>query len=48
MPQVGNKHFSYTASGVKAAKMYAFKIGSTIKYKKPTLAKAPKVRRKYV
>jgi len=31
MPKVGNKKFSYTAKGKKAAKKYAAKIGKPMK-----------------
>ena len=34
MPKVGKKHFSYSKAGVKAAKVYAKKIGKKIRKKK--------------
>tara|TARA_R100001443_G_scaffold106923_1_gene116497 strand:- start:397 stop:510 length:114 start_codon:yes stop_codon:yes gene_type:complete len=34
MPRVGNKHFSYSEKGMKAAKKYAKKTGKKIKKKK--------------
>lgn len=34
MPKVGNKHFSYTAKGEKAAKAYAKKTGKKMISKK--------------
>jgi|TARA_R110002051_G_scaffold9652_2_gene37450 hypothetical protein len=34
MPKVGNKHFSYTSKGKKAAQSYAKKTGKKVKAKK--------------
>tara|TARA_R100000306_G_C4361937_1_gene135708 strand:- start:690 stop:806 length:117 start_codon:yes stop_codon:yes gene_type:complete len=34
MPKVGKKHFSYSASGRKAAKSYAKKTGKKVTAKK--------------
>lgn len=42
MPKVGNKHFSYSPKGVKAAKSYAMKEKTemeTMKGSKPVKAK---------
>ena len=34
MPKVGSKHFSYSKSGMKAAKAYAKKTGKRVASKK--------------
>jgi hypothetical protein len=39
MPKVGNKHFSYTAKGVAAAKAEAKRTGKKMTVKKPKVKK---------
>jgi hypothetical protein len=34
MPKVGNKHYSYTSKGMKAAKKAAKRTGKKVSYKK--------------
>ena len=42
MPKVGNKHFSYTKAGKKAAKDYAKRTGKKMVTGTKTMAKGPR------